>query len=96
MKPIITKRDKNLSISVFQNETKDGKKYVSSKLQRSFMKKGSTEWITETITLYKEDFLPLAQLASDTYTCIINDEAKAKAGLALGRNSYDENDDIPF
>lgn len=96
MKPIITKRDKNISISVFQNETKDGKKYVSVQLQRSFMKKGSTEWSRETINLFKEDLLALAQLASDTYTDIINEEAKAKGGIVLGRNSYDENDDIPF
>lgn len=95
MKPIITKRDKNLSISVFQNETNDGKKYYSIQLQRSYLKKGETEWTRETINLFKDDLLPLSKLSSDVYGDIGN-EPKEKGSPELGRNSYDFNDDIPF
>ena len=97
MKPIIQKRDKNLSISVFPNNTPDGKAYYSIQLQRSYMKKGQQDWTRETINLFTDDLLPLAQLASDTYTKI-NEERAVQKFAKTDRNSYDPDNltDVPF
>lgn len=97
MKPIIQKRDKNLSVSVFVNQTTDGKSYHSIQLQRSYKKKGQQDWTRETINLFKEDLLPLAQIVSDAYSEIVKGETLPKLSQT-DRNSYDpvDNTDIPF
>lgn len=97
MKPIIQKRDKNLSISVFTNVTNDGKSYHSIQLQRSYKKKGQQDWTRETINLFKDDLLPLSQILSDTYSRIVSDETAQKI-VNTDRNSYDPQDmtDVPF
>ena len=96
MKPIIQKRDKNLSVSVFVNQTPDGKQYNSIQLQRSFKKKGSQDWTRETINLFKEDLLPLAQIVSDTYTRLTEEEAISKVVQAQEKQDKPFDDAIPF
>ena len=97
MKPIIQHRDKNLSIAVFLNTTKEGKEYKSIQLQRSYKKKGQDEWIRETINLFPEDLEPLGQLITDTQMGIAQANSASKMAN-IGRNSYDpvDNTDIPF
>ena len=96
MKPIIQKRDKNLSVSVFVNQTPDGKQYNSIQLQRSFKKKGAQDWTRETINLFKEDLLPLAQIVSDTYTRLTEEEAISKVVQAQEKQDKPFDDAIPL
>lgn len=101
MKPIIQKRDKNLSVSVFVNQTEDGKSFTSFTLQRSYKKKGEEEWTRETIHLDKKEVLPCAQILSNAYSEDVSKEALPKLAQT-DRNSYEvldnplDNTDIPF
>lgn len=101
MKPIIQKRDKNLSVSVFVNKTEDGKSFTSFTLQRSYKKKGEEEWTRETIHLDKKEVLPCAQILSNAYSEDVSKEALPKLAQT-DRNSYEvldnplDNTDIPF
>ena len=101
MKPIIQKRDKNLSVSVFVNQTEDGKSFTSFTLQRSYKKKGEEEWTRETIHLDKKEVLPCAQILSNAYSEDVSKEALPKLvsvntvqDQPVQANTTD--DDIPF
>ena len=77
-KPIIQRRDGNITMSVFYNTTDDGKGYYSVRLQRSYKKKGSEEWTQEKINLFTDDLLRLENIAGCTYTDIKADEHRRK------------------
>ena len=86
--PIISRRDANISISVFYNIGTDGKGYYSGQLQRAYKKKGSDEWTCEKINLYPEDMLRIGNIVGSTYTDIKADEYKRKVAA--------KNSDVPF
>ena len=98
-KPVIQERDKGLSISVFEKEkeTADNKKYYSVCLQRSYKKKGESEYTREEINLYKEDLLLLANLAQTSYNEIraLEKEDKPSSTVAKSDDNYAD-DSIPF
>lgn len=77
-KPIIQRKDGNISMSVFYNQTNDGKGYYSIQLQRSYKKKDDQDWTRETINMFPEDLLKLENIAGCTYTDIKADEYKRK------------------
>ena len=93
-KPIINRRDRNISVSVFKQE-KDGKTYYSVCLQRSYKAKDSEEWTQETINLFPDDLLKLANLSRCVYTDIIAYAQKNKIPSAEYPAQTLE-DDIPF
>lgn len=78
MKPIIQRKNENLNFSVFQNTTQDGKAYYSIQLQRSYKKKGQQDWTRETINLFPDDLLKLANMSSVVYTDIVAHTQKNK------------------
>lgn len=77
-KPIIQRKDGNISMSVFYNATEDGKGYYSIQLQRSYKKKDDQDWTRETINMFPEDLLKLENISGCTYTDIKADEYKRK------------------
>lgn len=87
-KPIISRRDGNISMSVFYNIGTDGKSYYSIQLQRSYKKKDAQDWTREDVTMFPDDLLKLENIARCTYTDIKSDENK--------RKQTSQNSDIPF
>lgn len=97
-KPVIQLRDKGLSISVFEKETADNKKYYSVCLQKSYIKKGDTDYTRETINLFSDDLPKLSILASTAYVDTLNQKP---APANVETTSWDsnikiDNDEIPF
>lgn len=72
-KPIISTRDRLLSLSIFAKEKVDiqgdGKMhtYYSACLQRSYLAKDSNEWQREQISLYPDELLKIAALCQRAY-----------------------------
>ena len=77
-RPIIQRKDGNISMSVFYNPTTDGKGYYSIQLQRSYKKKDDQDWTRETISMFPEDLLKLENISGCTYTDIKADEYRRK------------------
>ena len=94
MEPVITRKDKNLNFSVFRNTTPDGRAYYSIQLQRSYKKKDAQDWTHETINLFPDDLLKLANLSSVTYTDIVADTRKRKGTPTYTAPVFD--DGVPF
>lgn len=92
--PIISRKDSNLSFSVFKNTTQDGKVYYSIQFQRSYKKKGAQDWTRETINLFPDDLLKVSNLASVTYTDIVADTRKSKGTPNYTAPEFDNS--IPF
>lgn len=67
--PIITTRDRSLSVSIFKRE-KDGKIFYGACLQRSFKREGSDAWEREQINLFPDDLLRIANLAVNSYNSL--------------------------
>jgi hypothetical protein len=93
--PIISRRDRNINISVFKKTKDDGKDYYSVCLQRSYKKQGEEEWTRETINLFPDDLLQLENLARCVYTDIISYVQKQKK-QTTEFPSQPLDDDIPF
>ena len=102
--PIISRKDKGISFSVFKRNS-NGKDYYAISLQRSYKKKDDTDWTRETIHLFADDLLVLSNLAQCTYTDLVAlQRKKAKAevkqaweksqGAELPDSAFD--DPIPF
>lgn len=74
-KPIITLRDRNLSVSIFKKEGKNeqGKTetYYSACLQRSYKPKDEDEYKRESINLYPDELLKIASIANNAYTSVL-------------------------
>ena len=74
-KPIITLRDRNLSVSIFKKEGTDdqGKPetYYSACLQRSYKPKGADDYKREGINLYTDELLKIANLVSSAYNDVL-------------------------
>ena len=70
-KPIITDRDRSLSVSIFKKSNTDEqgqtRTFYSACLQRSYKIKGSDEWKREQINLYPDELLSLSTLAVRAY-----------------------------
>lgn len=64
--PVISTRDRGLSISIFERE-KDGQKTYGACLQRSWKDKNTDEWKREQINLFPDELLKIANLAQKTY-----------------------------
>lgn len=77
--PIIKLRDRTLSAAVFEFKNQDGSVNLSVNIQRSFKKKGESDYTTEEIHCYEDDLLKLANLCTQTYNQIINSRAVAGA-----------------
>lgn len=69
-KPIISTRDRGLSISIFKRE-KDGQSFYGACLQRSWKDKNTDEWKREQINLFPDELLKLAALCNRTYEQVI-------------------------
>lgn len=102
--PIIKLRDRTLSAAVFEFKNQDGSVNLSVNIQRSFKKKGESDYTTEEIHCYEDDLLKLANLCTQTYNHIINSRAttnsapaKPAAAQAAAPTSAPAVDDtIPF
>lgn len=74
-KPIITLRDRSISVSIFKKEGTDeqgrSETYYSACLQRSFKKRDSEEWQRESINLYPDELLKIASIANNAYTSVL-------------------------
>lgn len=93
-KPIINRRDGNISISVFKKE-KDGKGYYSVCLQRSYKAKDAQDWTREQINLFPDDLLKLANLSRCAYTDIVAHAQQNKA-TATEYPAQTFDDAVPF
>ncbi len=65
-KPVISTRDRGLSISIFRRD-KDGQATYGACLQRSWKDKATDEWKREQINLFPDELLKLAALCTKTY-----------------------------
>jgi len=107
-KPVVSTRDRNLSISVFARQTTDqqGVNHTSygACLQRSYRKKDASDWTREQINLFPEELLKLAALCVRTYNdTIAYAQANQPQGGSYPAQTLDEpidnalpNDAIPF
>lgn len=104
-KPVITNRDRGLSISVFTHDfTRDDGKTVktySCCLQRSYQLKDSDDWKREQVNLRPEEMLKLANLCARTYSSIVDyvNALKAQTSSSDGAVSYPSStmdDSVPF
>ena len=104
--PIIKLRDRTLSVAVFEFKNQDGSVNLSVNIQRSFKKKGESEYTVEEIHCYEDDLLKIANLCTRAYAQIcnsrnggagvVNDKpAAAPAQTAAPAQSLVD-DDIPF
>ena len=93
-KPIIQRKDSNLSFAVFKNETEDGKTYYSIQFQRSYKKKDSEEWTQEKVKLFPDDLLKVSNLASVIYTDLVAYSRKQKENPTYTAPKFE--DTIPF
>lgn len=98
--PIIKLRDRTLSTAVFEFKNQDGSVNLSVNIQRSFKKKGESEYTTEEIHCYEDDLLKLANLCTQTYIQIINSRATT-AGAPVKQATAPApapavDDEIPF
>lgn len=93
-KPIIQRKDSNLSFAVFKNETEDGKTYYSIQFQRSYKKKDSEEWTQEKVKLFPDDLLKVSNLASVIYTDLVAYSRKQKENPTYTTPKFE--DTIPF
>ena len=104
--PILQKRDRNLSISVFSENVTDRntgeiRTRFSFAIQRSYKDKNG-EWKNQTINTYPDEMLPFANLVAQSYN-MLNDyigeqktrQSKPNAAAKQAGN-YPEDDDIPF
>ena len=101
--PIIKLRDRTLSAAVFEFKNQDGSVNLSVNIQRSFKKKGESDYTTEEIHCYEDDLLKLANLCTQTYNQIINSRAvtgapakSASTQVAAPASAPAVDDDIPF
>lgn len=104
--PILQKRDRNLSISIFSESVTDRntgeiRTRFSFAIQRSYKDKNG-EWKNQTINTYSNEMLPFANLITQSYN-MLNDyiekqrSSKQKAASTpQASGSYPEDDDIPF
>lgn len=74
-KPVITLRDRNLSVSIFKKEGKNdqGKPetYYSACLQRSYKPRGEDEYKREGINLYPDELLKIANITKAAYNDLL-------------------------
>lgn len=104
--PILQKRDRNLSISIFSESVTDRntgeiRTRFSFAIQRSYKDKNG-EWKNQTINTYSDEMLPFANLITQSYNTLndyIGKQRSSKqkaASAARSAGSYPEDDDIPF
>ena len=103
--PILQKRDRNLSISIFSENITDRnsgeiRTRFSFAIQRSYKDKNG-EWKNQTINTYSDEMLPFANLITQSYN-MLNDynrtqktKQSKQTAAAQTAGSYPE-DDIPF
>lgn len=65
-KPVITVRDRGLSISVFRRD-KDGQATYGACFQRSWKDKATDEWKREQINFFPDELLKVAALCTRAY-----------------------------
>lgn len=65
-KPVITTRDRGLSISIFRRD-KDGQTTYGACFQRSWKDKATNEWKREQINLFPDELLKAAALCTRAY-----------------------------
>lgn len=65
-KPVITTRDRGLSISIFRRD-KDGQATYGACFQRSWKDKATNEWKREQINLFPDELLKAAALCTRAY-----------------------------
>lgn len=101
--PIIKLRDRTLSVAVFEFKNQDGSVNLSVNLQRSFKKKGESEYTTEEIHCYEEDLLKIANLCTQTYNRLVESRATTAAPAkstttqaAAPTSAPAVDDEIPF
>lgn len=104
--PILQKRDRNLSISVFSENITDRnsgeiRTRFSFAIQRSYKDKNG-EWKNQTINTYPDEMLPFANLITQSYNALTNyiSQQKAKKSQPAAKEPASgwapEDDDIPF
>lgn len=104
--PILQKRDRNLSISIFSENITDRntgeiRTRFSFAIQRSYKDKNG-EWKNQTINTYSDEMLPLANLITQTYNMLNNYIQSQKSKKSQSKTSEaaqgwaPEDDDIPF
>lgn len=65
-KPVISTRDRGLSISIFRRD-KEGQATYGACLQRSWKDKTTSEWKREQINLFPDELLKLSALCIKAY-----------------------------
>lgn len=104
--PILQKRDRNLSISIFSENITDRntgeiRTRFSFAIQRSYKDKNG-EWKNQTINTYSDEMLPFANLITQSYNMLNNYISQQKQKNYSSKTSKPaqgwaaEDDDIPF
>lgn len=96
--PVIKNRDLGISTAVFEWTNQDGKKTYSVSLQRSYKKKDEEKYTEETINMYPEDLLKVANLLARTYNDLLDYRAANKPVTTptTATPSSVDSDNIPF
>ena len=105
-RPVVSNRDKLLSVSVFPHTDENGKTTYGMSLQRAYQtkeQKGTQEFSRQKISIYPDEALKLAALLVRTYndTLVYVQMNKQSSGYpAQAMDSDDvppvEEDDIPY
>ena len=99
-KLIKRKRDKAFSISFFDSESKDGKKYIGVLLSRNFKDKNN-EWKSEDLHIFADDLLKIQSLcnrAYNDYQDMLENKPKDESQKEQQPTGLDDDfdDSIPF
>lgn len=105
--PILSIRDRNLSVSVFERKSKDGKDYLSVCVQRGY-KNEAGEWARESINTFPDNLPRLILLLQKVYSKLLDREQNKKSDNQPTDNQASKeagwdaqpastfDDDIPF
>lgn len=94
-KLILRKKDNNFSVSFFDCESKDGKKYTGVMLSRGFKDK-SGEWKNEDLHIFTDDLLKIANLCTRSYEAVKEIKEVAPPKEKQEEQVDDLDDAIPF
>lgn len=88
-------RDKSFSISFFDSESKDGKKYTGVLLSRGYKDKNN-EWKSEDLHIFGDDLLKIQALCNRAYNEYVNMLENNKPKELKNDLSDDLDSEIPF
>jgi hypothetical protein len=95
--PIVKYNNGTIGAAIFKQQGEDGKNYYSVCMQRSYKKKGTEEWIRESVNMFPDDMLKAAEVLRVTYNMLVEYLHKNKAEKQdFPKQAIEDADNIPF